>query len=148
MGPPYVNEGPEIIKHGSKTFLVYSASFCGTDDYALGMLTASSTADPMLPASWTKSTRPGFAQLPTSRAYGHGPQRLLQVEGRAGGLDYLPRQLQPRPKAAGNRRNPRMQKFSWNTDGTPDFGAPRAHRYRPAQALGRIAALPDFSTPA
>ena len=36
-----VNEGPEILKHGNKIFLIYSASGCWTDYYALGMLTAS-----------------------------------------------------------------------------------------------------------
>lgn len=72
VGPPYVNEGPEIIKHDNKTFLVYSASFCGADEYTLGMLTASSTADPLLPSSWTKSTQPVFSQRPASRAYATG----------------------------------------------------------------------------
>ena len=34
-----VNEGPEILKNqADKVFLVYSASGCWTDDYALGML--------------------------------------------------------------------------------------------------------------
>ncbi|MES2109010.1 MAG: glycoside hydrolase family 43 protein, partial [Bacteroidota bacterium] len=41
--PPHVNvnEGPEILKHGDKLFLIYSASGCWTDYYALGMLSIS-----------------------------------------------------------------------------------------------------------
>jgi GH43 family beta-xylosidase len=35
-----VNEGPEVIANGHQLFLVYSASGCWTDFYALGMLTA------------------------------------------------------------------------------------------------------------
>jgi len=34
-----VNEGPQFLKHGNKIFVVYSASGCWTDFYALGMLT-------------------------------------------------------------------------------------------------------------
>ena len=40
-----VNEGPEVLKHGNKIFLIYSASGCWTDNYALGMLTANANAD-------------------------------------------------------------------------------------------------------
>src|SRR4051794_8472609 len=35
-----VNEGPEFLIHHNKIFLIYSASGCWTDYYALGMLTA------------------------------------------------------------------------------------------------------------
>src|SRR4051812_1819096 len=42
--PPHVdvNEGPQILKHGDKLFLIYSASGCWTDSYALGMLSTTS----------------------------------------------------------------------------------------------------------
>ncbi len=33
-----VNEGPQLLKHGNKLFLVYSSSGCWTDYYALGLL--------------------------------------------------------------------------------------------------------------
>ena len=36
-----VNEGPELLQHGGKLFLLYSAGGCWTDYYTLGMLTAS-----------------------------------------------------------------------------------------------------------
>ncbi len=42
-----VNEGPEILKHNNKLFLIYSASGCWTDTYALGMLSAGADADLM-----------------------------------------------------------------------------------------------------
>ncbi|WP_162303686.1 family 43 glycosylhydrolase [Hymenobacter sediminis] len=67
-----MNEGLAILKYTDKTFLVYSASFCGTDQYALGMLTAAATADPMQPASWQKSATPVFAPNPAGRAYSTG----------------------------------------------------------------------------
>ncbi|HEX8507496.1 MAG TPA: family 43 glycosylhydrolase, partial [Hymenobacter sp.] len=120
-----VNEGPETLKHGSKTFLVYSASFCGTDQYALGLLTASTTADPMLPASWTKSTTPVFSQNPANRAYGTGHNSFFKSKD--GQEDWLIYHANSNPaEGCENKRNPRMQKFTWNADDTPNFGVPVA----------------------
>ncbi len=44
-----VNEGPEILQHEGKVFLIYSASGCWTDYYSLGMLEASKSSDLMNP---------------------------------------------------------------------------------------------------
>ncbi|QNE38637.1 family 43 glycosylhydrolase [Hymenobacter sp. NBH84] len=123
VGLPYVNEGPEILQHGGKTFLVYSASFCGTDYYSLGMLTADATADPMLLASWTKSTKPVFSQSPASRAYATGHNGFFKSKD--GTQDWL---IYHANSSAGqgcyDTRNPRMQVFTWNPDGMPNFGTP------------------------
>ncbi|MBX0289296.1 glycoside hydrolase family 43 protein [Hymenobacter sp. HSC-4F20] len=117
-----VNEGPEILKHADKTFLVYSASFCGTDQYALGMLTASATADPMLAASWTKSAAPVFVQNPASWAYATGHNSFFKSKD--GQEDWLLYHANSNPnEGCVEKRNPRMQKFTWNADGTPNFGA-------------------------
>ncbi|WP_044517624.1 family 43 glycosylhydrolase [Hymenobacter sp. DG25B] len=125
VGPPYVNEGPEILKHDNKTFLVYSASFCGTDQYALGMLTASSTADPLLLSSWTKSTKPVFTQNPANRAYATGHNAFFKSKD--GQEDWIIYHANSNPnEGCVEKRNPRMQKFAWKADGTPDFGVPVA----------------------
>ncbi|MBG8553419.1 glycoside hydrolase family 43 protein [Hymenobacter guriensis] len=125
VGPPFVNEGPEILKHGDKTFLVYSASFCGTDQYTLGMLTASNTADPMQPSSWTKSTQPVFAQNPANRAYATGHNSFFRSKD--GQEDWIIYHANSNPnEGCVEKRNPRMQKFTWNADGTPNFGVPVA----------------------
>ncbi|GAA4377489.1 glycoside hydrolase family 43 protein [Hymenobacter koreensis] len=123
VGPPYVNEGPEILKRNGKTFLVYSASFCGTDQYVLGMLTTSDTADPMNPAVWTKTPQPVFAQSPASRAYATGHNSFFtSPDGRE---DWLIYHANANPnEGCFDRRSPRMQKFNWNADGTPNFGTP------------------------
>ena len=123
VGPPYVNEGPEILKHDNKTFLVYSASFCAADEYALGQLTASSTADPMLPSSWTKSTQPVFSQRPASRAYATGHNSFFKSKD--GKEDWIIYHANSNPgEGCVDRRNPRMQKFTWNANGSPNFGEP------------------------
>jgi GH43 family beta-xylosidase len=50
-----VNEGPAAMYHGGKTYLTFSASYCWTTSYQLGLLTYKGSGDPLLAASWTKS---------------------------------------------------------------------------------------------
>lgn len=50
-----VNEGPAALYHGGKTFLSYSASYCWTSSYSLGLLTWNGAGDPTLSSSWTKT---------------------------------------------------------------------------------------------
>src|SRR5581483_8021549 len=72
--PPHidVNEGPEVLQHDGKIFLVYSASACWTDNYALGMLTAESGVNLLDPAVWKKSARPVFQQSSENHVYATG----------------------------------------------------------------------------
>ena len=49
-----VTEGAEIIQHNGRTFMTYSASFCNTPDYKLGMLEL--VGDDPLKASSGKNT--------------------------------------------------------------------------------------------
>jgi GH43 family beta-xylosidase len=65
-----VNEGPQVLQHAGKTFLIYSCSFCGTRHYNLGMLMCAETADPMIPANWSKSSVSVF--LEGNGLYGTG----------------------------------------------------------------------------
>lgn len=50
-----VMEGPAALYHGGKTYLTYSASFCWTPNYSLGLLTWNGSGDPALENSWAKS---------------------------------------------------------------------------------------------
>ena len=90
-----VNEGPEILRHGDRIFLVYSAGGCWTDYYSLAMLTASASSDLMDAASWKKTLRPVLA-LPAGTRICSRPQQLLPVPGRQRRLDPLPRQFRAR----------------------------------------------------
>ncbi|WP_324672310.1 glycoside hydrolase family 43 protein [Hymenobacter sp. GOD-10R] len=118
-----VNEGPEILKHGDKTYVVYSASFCGTDDYALGLLTATATADPLTPTTWTKTATPVFVK--SNGAYGPGHNAFFKSKD--GAEDWIIYHANNSAgQGCGDVRNPRIQKFTWNTDGTPNFGVPAA----------------------
>jgi GH43 family beta-xylosidase len=118
-----VNEGPQILEHGNKRFLIYSASGCWTDYYALGMLSASIDSDPMDPASWTKSAKPVFKQSPANGVYAPGHNSFFTSPD--GKEDWILYHANDKPgQGCGKWRSPRAQPFSWKPDGTPDFGEP------------------------
>lgn len=118
-----VNEGPEVIKHGKKLFLVYSASGCWTDHYALGMLTASASSDLMDPKSWKKSPKPVFETNAENSVYAPGHNGFFKSPN--GKEDWIIYHANPTPGCGcGDKRSPRMQKITWKKDGTPDFGIP------------------------
>ncbi|WP_166332968.1 glycoside hydrolase family 43 protein [Sphingobacterium chungjuense] len=122
-----VNEGPEILKNpAGDVFLIYSASYCGTDDYSLGMLKLNQNADPMKIASWSKHPNPVFTKAPTAFGAGHNGF-FKSKDGTEDWIIYHANsESHPNNDGCGNVRSTRMQKFTWNTDGTPNFGQPVA----------------------
>jgi GH43 family beta-xylosidase len=118
-----VNEGPEILKHGNKLFLIYSASGCWTDFYALGMLTANANTDLLDSLSWKKSPEPVFSQNPENKIYAPGHNSFFKSPD--GKEDWILYHANTNPgDGCGNKRAPRVQQFTWNKDGTPNFGVP------------------------
>lgn len=123
--PPQVNvnEGPEVLVHGNKLFLIYSASGCWTDHYALGMLTATAGSNLMDPASWKKSPQPVFSASVSNGVYAPGHNSFFKSPD--GKEDYILYHANSSPgQGCGRFRSPRAQKFTWNSDGTPNFGVP------------------------
>jgi GH43 family beta-xylosidase len=119
-----VNEAPEVIQHGGKTFIAFSASHCSTPDYKLGLLTWNG-GDPLNSSSWVKTATPVFQRSNANGVYGPGHNGFFKspdgtedwivyhaVTSSAGGCDM--------------NRSTRAQKITWNADGTPNFGVPAA----------------------
>lgn len=118
-----VNEGPEILQHDDKIFLVYSASGCWTDYYELGMLTASANSNLLDPASWKKSAQPVFWQSAAASAFGPGHNAFFKSPD--GTEDWIIFHANPKPgEGCGDKRQPRAQPIHWNANGPPDFGRP------------------------
>jgi GH43 family beta-xylosidase len=116
---PEVNEGPEVLIRSNLVHVVFSASGSWTDDYCLGILTARLDADLLSPAAWTKSPHPVF-----QRARGvPGPGHCSFVKSPSGAEDWIVYHAARYPGSEWNRLV-RAQRFSWRTDGLPDFGAP------------------------
>ncbi len=116
-GPPYVNEGPQILKRNNKIYLVYSASGTWTDDYALGLITLEGT-DPLDPRAWQKA---GKVFSKTDKVF--GPGHCSFTRSLDGSEDWLVYHA-ARSQGAGMDRNLRIQKFTWDASDRPVFAAP------------------------
>ncbi|HEY8971309.1 MAG TPA: glycoside hydrolase family 43 protein, partial [Puia sp.] len=123
--PPHinVNEGPQGLVHGDDLFVIYSASACWTDNYALGMLRYNGAGDILDARSWKKSDSPVFKQSPANGIYATGHNSFfLSPDGKENWILYHANS-QP-GQGCGNTRAPRAQKFTWNAAGEPVFGEP------------------------
>lgn len=69
-GKQGVNEGPAVLHRNDKTYLTFSASFCWTPNYQLGLLTLKNGADPLEASSWDK-TGPVFSSANGNWGTGH-----------------------------------------------------------------------------
>ncbi|MBI1279825.1 MAG: family 43 glycosylhydrolase [Anaerolineaceae bacterium] len=117
-----VTEGPEALQHGDKTFIIYSASFCATDDYKLGMLTYNG-GDVLDTKSWDKSPEPVFQRSDENSVYAPGHNGFFKSPD--GTEDWIVYHANDNPgDGCAGKRTTRVQKFTWNADGTPNFGVP------------------------
>ncbi len=118
-----VNEGPEILQHGQDIFLVYSGSACWTDYYELGVVEAKSGSNLLDPASWSKFDHPFFKQDRAASVFGPGHNGFFKsLDGKEDWIIYHANSGSG--EGCGAMRSPRIQPFTWNADGTPNFGKP------------------------
>jgi GH43 family beta-xylosidase len=123
--PPHVdvNEGPQILKHKRKMFLVYSASGCWTDYYGLGMLAFTGRRNLLDSTVWIKSVNNVFRSSESDSVYAPGHNSFFKSPN--GKEDWILYHANSAPnQGCGGYRSPRAQKFTWNKDGTPNFGRP------------------------
>jgi GH43 family beta-xylosidase len=120
-----VNEGPVALIHKNDLFVVYSASGCWTDNYCLGMVRYNGKGDILSTSSWVKKPEPVFSQQPKNNAFGPGHNSFFKSPD--GKEDWILYHANPQTgQGCGRYRSPRAQKFTWNKDGTPNFGEPVA----------------------
>lgn len=118
-----VNEGPQILRNQDKLYLIFSASGCWTDTYALGMLSTSTTANLMDSISWVKHPEPVFKQNPDSSVFAPGHNSFfVSPNGKENWILYHANDKAG--QGCGEFRSPRAQPFTWKADGAPDFGVP------------------------
>jgi GH43 family beta-xylosidase len=121
-----VNEGAAVLKRNGKIFMTYSAS--KTDfNYCMGLLTADENSDLLDPASWEKADKPVFQTSEENGQYGPGHNSFtVSEDGKQDILIYHARdykEIEGDPLWDHNRHT-RAQVFTWNEDGTPNFGVP------------------------
>ncbi|HEU5396467.1 MAG TPA: glycoside hydrolase family 43 protein [Verrucomicrobiae bacterium] len=114
---PKINEGPEALWHNGRLFIIYSASAFWDDNYCLGQLTWTG-GDVLDPGSWVKKSEPVFQRT----ADVLGPGHCCFVKSPDGKEDWIVYHAHIGPNI--RARDIRIQRFTWNADGSPDFGAP------------------------
>jgi GH43 family beta-xylosidase len=126
VNSPIINEGPEAVFNANgNLFLTYSANGCWSDDYCLGMLSLQTVGNPMNPQDWTKSPNPVFTKNTGGGVFGPGHNGFFKSpDGKEDWIIYHANILTG--QGCGQQRCPRIQKFVWNNDGTPNFGTPSA----------------------
>lgn len=136
-----VNEGPTALYGPTSTFILYSASFCATKYYAIGMLEFKGTGSGMdaennhesnqgqFPFLWMKYPRPVFS----GDLFDHG-SLSSNVSQHAFGIGHNQVTVSPdlseqwmvyhaktRLQEGPQDREARIQRFAWHADGTPNF---------------------------
>ncbi|KAF4309362.1 Glycoside hydrolase family 43 [Botryosphaeria dothidea] len=119
VGAP-VNEGPYLLQSPSSGtyYIVFSASYCWTTSYQLGLLTLADGADPLVRDSWTKSG-PVFSSANGNLGTAHNAfftspdgteiWNVYHATANANG-------------ACDGNRYTSVDRVSWKEDGSPDFG--------------------------
>lgn len=118
-GPLNLNEGPQFLMRNNQVFIIYSTRESWTPEYRLGQLTLKDVSkSPLDPDNWIKKG-PVFQR--TQNVFGTGHASFTSSpDGKESWIIYhAKRNIDP-----GWERYIMMQKFNWNTDGSPDFGIP------------------------
>ncbi len=140
-----VNEGPVALQHDGQTFIVYSASACSGPNYKLGLL-AYNGGDPLSMDSWVKQPAPVFQRADENGVFAPGHNGFFKSPD--GSEDWIVYHANSTPEAGcDGQRTTRVQKFTWNEDGTPNFGVPVAFDQEIAAPSGDsgVDPLPEFA---
>ncbi len=122
FGCQEVREGPAVLKRNGKLFLTYSACDTGKPDYKIGMLMADDTSDVLDPNSWRQYPEPVFERNDSAGVFGPGHHGFFRSPD--GMEDWIVYHAKTNSQYTYRGRTTRAQKFTWNPDGTPNFGKP------------------------
>jgi len=112
-----LNEGPQILQHDGRVFLVFSCSGSWEPTYKLGMLELARDGDPLNPAAWYKFEEPVFSPSATHCGIGH----CSFTTSPDGTEDWIVFHAKVSPAHGWDRRI-RAQRFHWDDNGRPNFG--------------------------
>ncbi|KAF2396631.1 Arabinanase/levansucrase/invertase [Trichodelitschia bisporula] len=119
-----VNEGPAVFTPpgGGRVFVTFSASYCWTPSYSLGLLTLRDGGDPLDAKAWTKS---GPVFKSANGNWGPGHNGFFPSPDGTEVWNVYHATTAQKGACDGNRYTA-AQVVRWTRDGMPDFGAPAA----------------------
>lgn len=118
-GPLDLNEGPQFLMRNDQVFIIYSTRESWTPEYRLGQLKLTDrTKSPLDPGNWEKK---GPVFQGSAKVLGTGHASFTHSpDGKEWWIFYHTK----KHSTPGWARDLRLQKFTWNTDGSPHFGSP------------------------
>lgn len=115
-----ITEGPAVLKHDGKTFIVYSASDSRSDGYCLGLLTYLG-GDPLEKSSWQKHSTPLLSSA--NGVYGPGHCSFTKVELNGKDEDFIVYHANLEAGSGWLGRHVWTQRVEWKDD-IPFIGSP------------------------
>ncbi|KAK7221924.1 hypothetical protein V2G26_009927 [Clonostachys chloroleuca] len=120
-----VQEGPNALYFGGKTYIAYSANYCWTADYCVALLEWTG-GDPALASSWTKSN--GCVLKSGNGNYGTGHNSFFtSPDGSETWITF--HAASASTGACDDTRYAMVQPLTANSDGSPNFGAAQSFSY-------------------
>jgi GH43 family beta-xylosidase len=113
-----LNEGPQVLKQGRRTFLIYSCGASWLPNYKLGLLELKGR-DPLSPQAWRKHSEPVFQGTEETYGVGHSCFVASSDNKELWHVFHAKRDRKP-----GWRRAIFAQPMSFDATGFPRFGVP------------------------
>jgi GH43 family beta-xylosidase len=129
-----LNEAPQVLTRDGRVFVVYSASASWETTYKLGLLELAPDGDPLNPQAWRKHPAPVFQATKTTWGVGH----CSFTQSPDGSEDWIVFHAKLETKPNWNRAL-HAQRFGWDSNGAPVFGAPVAAGVRLAAPSAKVA---------
>ncbi|EWZ83360.1 hypothetical protein FOWG_13272 [Fusarium oxysporum f. sp. lycopersici MN25] len=123
-----VQEGPNALYFGGKTYISYSANYCWTPDYCVALLEWDGKTDPAKASAWKKSN--GCVLKSANGSYGTGHNSFFQSpDGKQTFITF--HATSNKNGACDDTRYAMTQPLTANADGTPNFGSvqPFSHQF-------------------
>lgn len=128
-----VNEGPAALYYGGSTYISYSASYCWSASYCLGLLTWDGSTAPTSASAWTKSSGCVFSSA--NGNYGTGHNGFFESpDATQTWLVY--HATSSSSGACDDSRYTMVQLLGTHSDGSPNFGSPVAFSHAYSEPSG------------
>lgn len=119
----WINEGPSVLQHQGRIFVVYSAHESWSSDYCLGLLSAENSSNLLDRSSWQKLPAPILKAHDEAMIYGPGHNSFFKGPG---DTDWIAYHAKFKKEPGWGDRKACAQPITWDENGFPHVGNPEA----------------------